>query len=69
MKYCMGVRWVDDNVYVSGSDINRKGRIHILDSNGKHISSVSSIGSIGSVKYFHHKDNIYIIQTLTQYTV
>jgi hypothetical protein len=54
---CRGVTWVDDNVYVSGSDSNGKGMINILDSNGRHISSVSSISSVGSVWYIHHRDN------------
>ena len=63
IQYCMGVSWVDDNVYVSGNDSNGKGRINILDSNGQHISStnsVSSISSISSVRrvyYIHHRDN------------
>ena len=53
----MGVTWIDDNVYVSGSDCNRKGRIHILDSNGQSISSISSISIIDNVYYIHHRDN------------
>jgi hypothetical protein len=57
MKSCGGVRWVDDNVYVSGSDSNDIGMINILDSNGQHISSVSGIESIGAVWYIHHRDN------------
>ena len=52
--YCQGVTWVDDNVYVSGSDGNGKGRINILDSNGQHISSISSVSI---VMYIHHRDN------------
>jgi hypothetical protein len=51
---CLCATWVDDNVYVGGSDSNGKGRLNILDSNGKHISSVSSIGR---VLYIHHRDN------------
>jgi hypothetical protein len=31
---CLGVSWVDDNVYVSGSDSS--GIINILDSNGQY---------------------------------
>ena len=54
---CFGVTWVDDNVYVSGSDSDGKGRIDILDSNGQHISSISSVSSIGIVLYIHHRDN------------
>ena len=61
INYCFGVRWVDDNVYVGGSDSNGKGRINILDSNGQHISSISSISSvcssISNVVYIHHRDN------------
>jgi hypothetical protein len=45
----LGVTWVDDNVYVGGCDSNGKGRINILDSNGKYISSISSVSSIGRV--------------------
>jgi hypothetical protein len=41
---CLGVTWVDDNVYVSGSDSHGKSRINILDSNGQQIRSISSIG-------------------------
>jgi hypothetical protein len=44
---CRGVTWVEDHVYVCGSDSNDDGRIIILDSNGQHISSISSISSIG----------------------
>jgi sugar lactone lactonase YvrE len=54
IKYCYGATWVDDNVYVSGSDSNGKGRINILDSNGQHISSISSFVS---VMYIHYRDN------------
>ena len=53
---CTCVTWVDDNVYVSGSDINGKGSITILDSNGQHINSISSI-STNRVWYIHHRDN------------
>jgi sugar lactone lactonase YvrE len=51
---CFGVTWVDDNVYVSGSDSNGNRRINILDSNGQHISSISDIGR---VYHIHHRDN------------
>jgi hypothetical protein len=51
---CYGVTWVDDNVYVGGEYSNGNGRIAILNSNGKHISSVSSIST---VMYIHHRDN------------
>jgi sugar lactone lactonase YvrE len=54
---CRGVTWVEDHVYVCGSDSNDDGRIIILDSNGQHISSISSISSIGRVYYIHHRDN------------
>jgi sugar lactone lactonase YvrE len=54
INYCFGVTWVDDNVYVGGSDSNGKGGINILDSNGQHISSISSISS---VLYIHHREN------------
>jgi sugar lactone lactonase YvrE len=54
---CTGVMWVDDNVYVSGYDSNSKGSIHILDSNGQHISSISAISSTDTVWYIHHRDN------------
>jgi hypothetical protein len=57
IKFCMGVTWIDDNVYVSGSDCNRKGRIHILDSNGQSISSISRISINDKVYYIHHRDN------------
>jgi sugar lactone lactonase YvrE len=54
---CFGISWVEDNVYVSGADGNGKGRINILDSNGRHISSISSVGT---VYYIHHSgNNIY----------
>jgi sugar lactone lactonase YvrE len=59
---CSGVTWVDDNVYVSGADSNGKGRIHILDSNGQHISSVSSVRSFGRSQYIHHRDK-YVYYT------
>jgi DNA-binding beta-propeller fold protein YncE len=49
---CLGVSWVDDNVYVSGSDSS--GIINILDSNGQNIGSISSIGKM---YYIHHRDN------------
>ena len=45
----MRVKWVDDSVYVGGSDSNGKGRMHILDSNGQHISSISSISNIDAI--------------------
>jgi hypothetical protein len=54
---CLGVTWVDDNVYVSGSNSRGKDMTHILDSNGQHISSISCIGSIGRVWHIHHRDN------------
>ena len=54
---CTGVMWVDDNIYVSGYDSNSKGSIHILDSNGQHISSISAISSTDTVWYIHHRDN------------
>ena len=54
INYCFCVTWVDDNVYVGGSDSNGKGGINILDSNGQHISSISSISS---VLYIHHREN------------
>jgi sugar lactone lactonase YvrE len=57
MKCCMGVSWVDDNVYVGGRDSNSIGSIHILDSNGQHISSISSVSSIHKVYYIHYRDN------------
>ena len=63
IDYCRGVTWVDDNVYVSGSNGKGKGGINILDSNGQHInsincvSSISSVSSINSVMYIHHRDN------------
>jgi hypothetical protein len=57
MNCYSGVTWVDDNVYVSGSDSNGKSRINILDSNGKHISSISSVSSVGRVYYIHHREN------------
>ena len=53
----LDVTWVDDNVYVGGYDSNGKGRINILDSNGKYISSIISVSSIGRVYYIHHRDN------------
>jgi hypothetical protein len=57
---CLCVRWVDDNIYVGGCDSNFKSRINILDSNGRHISSISSIRSIARVYYICHRDhNIY----------
>ena len=57
---CRGVTWVEENVYVGGSDSNGDGRIIILDSNGRPISGVNSISSISSivkVYYIHHRDN------------
>jgi hypothetical protein len=54
---CAGVTWVYDNVYVSGNDSNDRGSINILDSNGRHINSVSSISSTNTVYYIHHRDN------------
>jgi sugar lactone lactonase YvrE len=54
---CYGVTWVDDNVYVGGYASNGKGRIHILDSNGQYIRSVSGISSINTVWYIHHREN------------
>jgi sugar lactone lactonase YvrE len=68
---CSGVTWVDDNVYVSGSDSNGKGRINILDSNGQHISSVSSVSIvIRRVYYIHHRDsNIYYIDNNNVYCI
>ena len=51
---CLGVTWVDDNVYVGGHGSNGKGRINIVDSNGQHISSISSVSY---VQYIHHRDN------------
>ena len=54
INHCPGVTWVDDNVYVGGCDSNGKGRINILDSNARHISSISSISR---VCYIHHRDN------------
>jgi hypothetical protein len=62
ITYCYDVTWVDDKVYVSGCDSNGKGRINILDLNGKHISSISSVSGIGSIStniiwYIHHRDN------------
>ena len=64
---CLGVTWVDDNVYVGGLDINCEGRINILDSNGKHISSISSIGIVWSI---HHRDNnIYYTDYHTVYCI
>ena len=53
----MGARWVDNNVYVGGSDSNGKGRTHILYSSGQHIGSISSISSIDVSYYIHHRDN------------
>ena len=55
--YCAGVTWVDDNVYVSGSNGDEKYMVNILDSNGQHISSISSISSTGIVLFIHHRDN------------
>jgi sugar lactone lactonase YvrE len=52
-----GVTWVDDNVYLSGRDSNRISGIKIVDSNGRHISSVSSTSNIGIAWYMHHRDN------------
>ena len=54
---CLGVTWVEDNVYVGGYDSNSKGIINILDSNGQHISSISSISNLRYVRYIHHRDN------------
>ena len=70
MNSCLGVRWVDDNVYVSGSDSNGKGRLNILDSNGQHISSISSFSSIGVVYYILHRDNnIYYTNLFKVYCI
>ena len=56
MKNCGGVVWVDDNVYVCGYDEHGScGRINILDSHGRHISSIGSSSS--SIEYIHHRDN------------
>jgi sugar lactone lactonase YvrE len=57
IEYCRGVSWVDDKVYVSGSNSNGGGRINILDLNGQHINSISSISSVSYVRYIHHRDN------------
>jgi DNA-binding beta-propeller fold protein YncE len=58
MNRCLGVAWVDDNVYVSGEcDSHGNGRIDILDSNGQHISSISRIGCSRTVFHIHHRDN------------
>jgi len=55
---CLGVTWVDDNVYVCGSDGHDHGRIDILDSNGQHVRSItSSISSNYTVYNIHHRDN------------
>ena len=67
INYCFGVTWVDDNVYVGGSDSNGKGGINILDSNGQHISSISSISS---VLYIHHRENnIYYTEINNVYCI
>jgi hypothetical protein len=64
---CLGVTWVDDNIYVGGYDSNRQERINILDSNGQYISSISSISS---VLYIHHRDNnIYYTDNNNVYCV
>ena len=56
MTYCRGVMWVDDNVYVSGYDEHGScGKINMLDSHGRHISSISS--SSTGIDYIHHRDN------------
>jgi hypothetical protein len=57
INICYGVTWVDDNIYVGGRNSNGKGRIHILDSNGRHISSISGICSTNRVWYIHYRDN------------
>jgi len=60
MMYCLGVTWVDDNVYVSGNDgkADNDGRINILDSHGRHISSIGSISSSNHrINYIHHREN------------
>jgi hypothetical protein len=54
---CTCVTWVDDKVYVIEYDTNGRGSIHILDSNGKHISSIFGISSINRACYIHHRDN------------
>jgi hypothetical protein len=60
LKYiadCTCVTWVDDKVYVSEYDTNGRDSIHILDSNGKHISTIFGISSINRAWYIHHRDN------------
>lgn len=54
MADCRGVMWVDDNVYVGGRD-EHGGRINIIDSHGRHISSSRSSSS--SIYDLHHRDN------------
>jgi sugar lactone lactonase YvrE len=57
MTNVRGVMWVDDNVYVSGYDrYGSGGEINILDSHGRHISSISSSRGRG-IDYIHHRDN------------
>ena len=56
ITYCTGITWVDDNIYVGGCDEHGScGRINILDSDGRHISSIRSSSS--SIDYIHHRDN------------
>jgi hypothetical protein len=70
INYWFGVRWVDDNVYVSGANSNGKDRIHILDSNGQYISSISSISSVGRLYYIHDRDNnIYYTDSSKVYCI
>ena len=70
---CRGVTWVDDNVYVGGSDSNGKSGINILDSNGQHINIIniiSSISSTSSVYNIHHRDhNIYYTNLNSVYCI
>ena len=54
---CLGVTWVDDNVYFCGCDSIDRGRVNILDSNGQYIHGIRSISSISTVNYLHHRDN------------
>ena len=70
INMCLGVTWVDDNVYVSGSDSHGKSRINILDSNGQQISSISSIGCSYTLWYIHHRDNnVYYTDFLDVYCI
>ena len=67
---CLCVRWVDHSIYVGGYDSNFKSRINILDSNGRHISSVSNVSSVISVYYIHHRDNnIYYTDYIKLYCI